>query len=351
MKNLTSWIVLGTICSLAVFTSSCSSESQSKNVSDKDSTSAIPVEIAEAKVGDISAYYSSTATLEAEDEAMVVAKVRGIIQKLNVEEGDFVKAGDVLAQLDDEQLQLEAQRAKATMDRLKNELNRKEELYNKNLVSAQEFENAKYEYQAQKSDYELAQLQVKYSRIQAPISGVISDRMIKVGNMIGADQEAFKITDFDPILAVLNVPEHEMNKIKKGQQALIEVDAVSGKTFEGQVLRISPTVDPETGTFEVTVSVRDESRQLKPGMFGRVQIVYDTHQNTLMVPKNAVMTEDGTSSVYIINNQMAYRKNINTGYVNGDNIEILEGLSPADTVVTVGQSSLQDSALVEVVSF
>ncbi|MDZ7682534.1 MAG: efflux RND transporter periplasmic adaptor subunit [Fodinibius sp.] len=351
MKKLTYWAVLGTICCLAVFTSSCSSETQSKNVSDKDSTSAIPVEIAEAINGDISAYYSSTATLEAEEEAMVVAKVRGVIEELYVEEGDDVKAGDLLAQLDDEQLQLETRRAKATMDRLQNELNRKEELFNKNLISAQEFENAKYEFQAQKSDYELANLQVKYLKIRAPISGVISDRLIKVGNMISTDQEAFQITDFDPILAVLKVPEHEMDKLRKNQQALIQVDAIAGKTFTGRVLRISPTVNPETGTFEVTVSVSDDSRQLKPGMFGRVRIVYDTHQNALMVPKNAVMIEDGISSVYLINNKMAFRRPVRTGYLNGDSIEILEGLSPADTVVTIGQSSLQDSALVEVVSF
>jgi membrane fusion protein (multidrug efflux system) len=336
---------------MAAFTSSCSSETHSKNVTDEDSTSAIPVEVATVQNGDISAYYSSTATLEAEEEAMVVAKVRGIVQNLNVEEGDLVKAGDVLAQLEDEQLALEAQRAKATMDRLLNELNRKEELYKKNLISAQEFENAKYEYQAQKSEYELAQLKIKNSKIRAPINGVVSDRLIKVGNMINTDQEVFQVTDFDPILAVLQVPEHEMSKIKKRQQALIQVDAIDGQTFEGQVQRISPTVNPETGTFEVTITVKDETRQLKPGMFGRVQIVYDTHQNALTVPKNAVMTEDGTSSVYVIKQNMAYRQPVNTGYVNGNNIEVMEGLSPADTVVTIGQSSLQDSALVEIVSF
>lgn len=351
MKNLVKWIVLGSVCAVAVFTSSCSTEMQSKNVSDKDSTSAIPVEIATANNGEISAYYSSTATLEAEEEAMVVAKVGGIVKELNVEEGDIVKAGDVLAQLEDEQLAIEAQRAKATMDRLQNELTRKEELFKKNLISAQEFENAKYEFQAQKSAYELAQLQVKYSQITAPISGVISERLIKVGNMIGTNEEVFQITDFDPLLAVLNVPEHEMNKLRKGQKTMIQVDALPGTSFEGSVLRISPTVNPETGTFQVTVSIKDESRQLKPGMFARVRIVYDTRQNTLMIPKNAVMTEDGTSSVYVINNGMAYRKTISTGYINGNNIEILQGLNPADTVVTIGQSSLQDSALVEVVSY
>lgn len=350
MKSFTGWVVLGLAFSLSIFTVSCGSESKSKNVSDKDSTAAIPVEVAKASNGDISAYYSSTATLEAQDEAMVVSKVRGIVKQLYVEEGDFVDANDVLAELEDEQLELEAQRAKATMDRLLNELNRKEELFNKNLISAQEFENAKYEYEAQKSEYELAQLKIRNSKIRAPISGVISDRLIKTGNMIGTDQEVFKITDFDPILAILKVPEHEMSKIQKGQQALIQVDAVQNKTFEGHVLRVSPVVDPETGTFEVTVAVKDDTKQLKPGMFGRVQIVYDTRQNALTIPKNAVISEDGLNSVYVIKNNLAYRKNIRTGYTNGNNIEIVDGLAPSDTVVTIGQSSLQDSAMVEIVS-
>ena len=351
MKYFSQWCLLGFIALLSAFITSCGSETQSKNISDEDSTAAVPVEVATANTGNISAYYSTTATLEADEQAMVVAKVRGIVEKLYVEEGDYVRAGTLLAQLEDEQLQLEAQRAKATMDRLKNELNRKKELYQKKLISAQEFENAKFEYQAQETAYELAQLQVRYSKIQAPISGVISDRLIKVGNMINTDQEAFQITDFDPLLAVLNVPEHELSKLQKGQSAFIEVDAVTGETFEGQILRISPTVNPDTGTFEVTVSVKDESRRLKPGMFGRVGIVYDTRESALMIPKNAVLDEDGISSVYVINNKLAYRRNIRTGYANGDNIEVLEGLNPADTVVTIGQSSLQDSSLVEVVSF
>jgi membrane fusion protein (multidrug efflux system) len=350
MKTLTNWVVLGSLFCLSITAGSCGVESQSKNVNDEDSTSAIPVEIAKATNGDISAYYSSTATLEAENEATVVSKVRGMVTEINVEEGDFVNADEVLAQLEDEQLELEAQRAKATMDRLQNELTRKEELFNKNLISAQEFENAKYEYQAQKSEYELAQLKIKNSKIRSSISGIISDRLIKVGNMINTDQEVFEITDFDPILAVLKVPEHEMAKIRKGQQALLEADAIKNETFEGKVLRVSPTVDPQTGTFEVTVYIRDESKQLKPGMFGRVRIVYDTHQNALMIPKNAVIEEDGLSSVYVIKNNLAYRRNINTGYSNGENIEVLDGLAPSDTVVTIGQSSLQDSAFVDIVS-
>jgi len=350
MKAITSWALLLSLVSLGLLNSSCSSESQSKDTGDKDTTAAIPVEAEAATRGTISAYYSTTATLEAEEEAMVVAKVRGIVNQLNVEEGDIVKAGQVLAKLEDEQLAIEATRAKATMDRLFNEYQRNKELYEKKLISLEQFENSKYEYESQKAAYELAKLNVEYATIRAPISGVISERFIKVGNMVNTDQQLFKVTDFDPLLAVLHVPEHEMSKLKKNQPAFIQPDAVEGNEFRGEIKRISPVVNPETGTFKVTVAVNDPTRQLKPGMFGRVRIVYDTRENALLIPKNAVMSEDGDNSVYVIRDEMVYRKNIRTGYVNGSNIEVLEGLSENEMVVTIGQSSLQDSSLVQVVS-
>ncbi|MDZ7714677.1 MAG: efflux RND transporter periplasmic adaptor subunit [Balneolaceae bacterium] len=351
MKYFKSILTLSLVASLAFLNAACTSETQSKANTEKDSTAAIPVEIASATRGTISAYYSTTATLEAEGEAMVVAKVRGILKDLKVEEGDFVKEGQVMAQLDDEQLQIEAQRAKATMDRMYNDYQRNKELFNKELVSADQFENSKFEYESQKSAYELAKLNVEYSKIKAPISGVVSERMVKKGNMISTDQQLFKITDFDPLLAILHVPEHEMNKLKKGQNALIQADAVQGEQFSGKVLRISPVVNPETGTFKVTVAVSDDTSRLKPGMFARVRIVYDTRNNALMIPKEAVMNEDGSSSVYVIDDKLVFRRSIQTGYVNGSNIEVTNGLKDGDEVVTIGQSSLQDSALVQVVSY
>lgn len=351
MKNVKIAFLLLSAASLAFLNNACTSETQSKDTGDKDTTAAIPVEISEVSRGSISAYYSTTATLEADEEAHVVAKVRGIVQDLRVEEGDYVKKGQVLAQLEDQQLEIEVQRAKSTMDRLYNEYQRNKELYEKKLISAEQFENSKFEYEAQKAAYELAQLDVEYSSIKAPISGVISERMIKVGNMVNTDQQVFRITDFDPLLAVLHVPEHEMSKLRKGQTAVIQVDAIRNMSFEGNVLRISPVVNPETGTFKVTVAIVDKTKQLKPGMFGRVRIVYDTHQDAMLIPKNAVLSEDGVNSVYVIKDNLAFRKNIQTGYVNGSNIEILEGVDSGESVVTIGQSSLQDSALVQVVSY
>lgn len=351
MTRLNIYFLLISVLAFSIINYSCSVETQSKDVSDEDSTAAIPVETAQAFKGPISAYYSSTATLEAEEEAMVVAKVRGVVSSIHTEEGELVKKGDVLAQLEDEQLEIESQRAKATMDRLYNDYMRNKELFEQELISADQYENSKFEYESQKAAYELAQLKIEHSSIKAPISGIVSERLVKTGNMVNTDQQVFKVTDFDPLLAILHVPEHEMNKLKKGQTTLIRPDAVKEQAFNGEVLRISPVVNPETGTFKVTIAVYDPSGRLKPGMFARVRIVYDTRDEALLVPKSSVLNEDGSESVYLVKDNIVYRKSIQTGYINGDNIEILDGLNEGDAIVTIGQSSLTDSALVEVVSY
>lgn len=316
---------------------------------DADSTLVIPVEVMDVSRGTISAYYSNTATLEAVEEANIVSKVRGIIQEINVEEGDEVRAGQVIAKIEDDQYRIEAERAKATLDRMYNDFQRNKELFDKQLISAEVYENSRFEYEAQKSAYELAQLNYQHTSIKSPITGVISERMVKKGNMIGIDQQVFRVTDFDPIQAILYVPEHERSKIRKGQRAELLADAIPGTLFTGKVERISPTIDPTTGTFKVTIYMDQNQDFLRPGMFGRVKIVYDTRENTKMIPKAAIISEDETQSVFVIKDSLAFRKNIRTGYINGTNIEVIDGLEDGEMVVTTGQGSLTDSTKVNIV--
>lgn len=351
MKRSTYSKLLGPVAAGLLFMTftACNNQQSSNDKEDADSTLVIPVEAKFVERGNISAYYSNTTTLEAEQEAMVVAKVKGIVKEILVEEGDQVSAGQVIAKLEDDQYRIEVERAKSTMDRLYNDYQRNKELFNKKLIAAEAYENSRYEYEAQKSAYELAKLDHAYTSIKSPISGVISERLVKVGNMIGTDQNVFKVTDFDPLQAILFVPEHEMAKIDNGQLAKLTVDALPGKTFEGHVERISPIVDPATGTFKVTVYIDEKDSKLKPGMFGRISIVYDTRSNTKMIPKMAVMNEDQTQMVYVIKDSVAYKKEIQTGYTNGVNIEVLEGLEDGEVVVTTGQGSLKDSSRVNVV--
>lgn len=173
--------------------------------------------------------------------------------------------------------------------------------------------------------------------------------MVKKGNMIGIDQQVFRVTDFDPIQAILYVPEHERSKIRKGQRAELLADAIPGTLFTGKVERISPTIDPTTGTFKVTIYMDQNQDFLRPGMFGRVKIVYDTRENTKMIPKAAIISEDETQSVFVIKDSLAFRKTIRTGYINGTSIEVIDGLEDGEMVVTTGQGSLTDSTKVNIV--
>lgn len=334
----------------SVLTVNCGEETQSKPSSTDSAKATIPVEIANVKTGAISAYYAGTASLEAENEATVVARSTGIVQDIFVEEGDRVKAGQVLAKLDDEKLAFEVNRALSNLKKLEADLARSQELFDKKLVSQEAYQTVQYNYEAQKTAYESAKLDLEFTRIKAPIDGIISERMVKKGNLVPSNQSLFKVTDFDPLLAVVFVPEKEMSKIKSGQNARMSFDALPNLMFNASVLRISPVVDQKTGTFRAVVEVRDPSNVLKPGMFGRVQVIYETHSQAMLIPKEAVIKEDQAEHVFVIEGGLAFKREIITGFNDVGVVEVLKGLSAGAQLVTLGQTSLRDSALVQVLN-
>ncbi|MDH3945683.1 MAG: efflux RND transporter periplasmic adaptor subunit [Chromatiales bacterium] len=311
---------------------------------------AIPVEIATLQRGDVYAVYSGTASIEAFGEAMVEAKVGGEVRELLVEEGDVVKSGQILARLDGDRLRLELQQSIANMNKLQREYDRNVELHQKGLVSPGAFENIKYDLQALRATNELAQLELSYTDIRAPIDGVVSERYIKVGNTIDPNDATFKVTDLDPLIIYLHVPERDYRQLQAGQNATILVDALKGKQFDGVVARVSPVIDAATGTFKVTIEVPDQSGQLKPGMFGRINIVYDMHANALQLPRSAVVGSDDEPAVFVVEDDVVRRQVVALGFSSGARVEVLDGLTGTERIVVVGQTGLRDGTRVEVVN-
>ena len=351
MKILSRLLLTLTLVAFSLSNTSCSSDAQSKSPEEEEEeVPAAPVEATTVKTGEIAAFYTGTASLEAEEEALVVAKTGGIVIEILAEEGQYVEEGQPLVKLDDERLTLELSRAEAALSKLRQDYERNEDLYQKSLISAVEYERIKSEYETQKAARDLAQLEVTYTTVRAPFSGIVSERLIKKGNMVATHAPTFRLTDFDPLLAVMHVPERELNKLRKGQRAELRLDALYGEVFTGVIKRISPIVDPTTGTFKVTIEVRDRSRQLKPGMFGRIRIVYDTRTDVLLVPKEAILAEDDESAVYVVRDSMAYRQVVETGYSNDKHMEIISGINAGDLIITTGQNSLRDSSKVEVIN-
>ena len=131
--------------------------------------------------------------------------------------------------------------------------------------------------------------------------------------------------------------------------ASIDVDALQGARFEGTVARVSPIVDPNTGTFKITIEVSDPTRRLKPGMFARINIVYDIHVNVLQIPRSAIIEEAGTTSVFVVDGEVVQKRVIHTGYAEGGNIEVLDGIDDDDEIVFVGHTNLKDGSKVAVI--
>ena len=206
----------------------------------------IPVEVAAVRTGSVTAFYSTTATLEAEREARVIPRLGGRITELFVEEGDRVTAGQALARIDAERYRLTLAQAEATLRRLEQDFRRSQEMQARNLISAEAFERAKFEFEAQKAQFDLAKLELEHTTITAPIDGVVSQRMVKVGNTVNTAEPAFVVTAMDTLLATLHVPERELSRLAAGQPALLSVDALAGQHYHARSERHRPVVDPKT---------------------------------------------------------------------------------------------------------
>jgi len=311
---------------------------------------AIPVEAATVSSGDMAAFYTGTASLEADLQSVVVSQITGVVLEILAEEGDFVEAGQVLARVETDRYRLAVAQANATLKRLETDFRRKKELFEKKLVSAEDFERVSAEYQAQKAAYDIASLELEYTNIRAPISGFISERMVRAGNLVELHQPVYRVTGYDPLLAVLHVPEHELRVLKKGLEVSVALDAWPGELFSGEIIRISPVIDPDSGTFRVTAKINDRDQMLKPGLFGRVEILYDLHRDVPVIPRSAVITEDERSHVFVVDvDGSASRRGVQLGYERAGLIEVRDGVTAGETVVTAGKGSLSDGVKVEVI--
>ena len=371
---------LALISSLSFALAACGGGKQDANAGQ----SSVPVEVAAAAHAPISASYSGTAALEAEHEADVVAKASGVLLKLDVEEGQYVKAGQLLAQIDPSSAANQLAQSQAQLRKAQATYERAAKAIKQQLIPKQEYDGDLYDMQAQVAATKSAQLQLSWTRITAPISGVISRRMLKQGNLVQANQAIFHIVDMHPLTATLNVPEREIGTLKAGQPVKLDVDALPGRQFAGSIERIAPVVDASSGTFRVTCLFDNTvvgNEQLRPGMFGRVDIVYDQRRDALVIPRSALMDEDGETAVFVVERGtakskpadkkakpkpgdaiaaepkkpaapvlVAKRRTVQIGYVDGDRVEIRAGLKPGDRVITLGRDAVRDGSEVQVLA-
>ena len=302
---------------------------------------ALPVVTAEVVRETVSSFLVATTTLTAERSLDVVARAGGQVIDVLVEEGDAVREGQLLAQLDPSDARLALAEAQAHFDNIQRAYARTSELAKHGGVTDQELENQRYQIELRTIALTRSRQQLTDTEIRSPITGIVGQRSVEPGATISSNSRLFHVLDPEPLLAVIHIPDAGRRSLRAGQG--VRVQAAGGVEVTGTIVLISPVVDSESGTVKVTVEL-DGADTLLPGSFVTVQVPTETRPDVLVVPKRAVLLERDQSIVYRVQEGVAVRTPVAVGLSAQDTVEISSGLSVGDAVVTVGHESLRDGA-------
>jgi len=337
--------------SLSAKADSAKNEKDKKDKKDeKPEEDAVPVEAITIQAGDVSSSLLYSATIETEEEVDVFPQLSGIIEKIHVEEGDLVKKGSVLLHLDDDEYRLAAEKAKVNYEQASSDYKRSKQIFEKKLISDNEYETSRFTMEKAKIEWEQAELTLERCKIKAPIPGVIADRMIKPGDRILTSMPLFHIVNQDRMIATVHIPAKDARLCEKGQRVIVTSDVLGKKKFEGWIKRQSPVIDAQSGTMKVTVGIKPHQRELKAGMFVSVYIITGTHNNVPLVPKNAIVYDGEDQYVFTISDDsLAHRIKLEPGYSDPYHVEALEGVDIGDKMIIVGQNALKDKTRIQIV--
>ena len=308
-------------------------------------TAAVPVVTADVVRETVSNFLVATTTLSAERSLDVLARASGEVVEVLVEEGDAVREGQLLAQLDPSDARLALAEAQAHYDNIQREYARTAELAKHGGVTDQELENQRYQIELRTIALDRSRQQLADTEVRSPITGIVGERSVNRGATISANTRLFHVLDLDPLLAVIHIPAAGRQSLRAGQG--VQIQAAGGVQASGVIDRISPVVEAESGTVKVTVQLDGagtDAGALVPGSFVTVLVPTETRPNAVVVPKRAILLERDQSIVYRVQDGVAVRTPVTVGLSAQDLAEITSGLSVGDAVVTVGHESLRDGA-------
>jgi membrane fusion protein (multidrug efflux system) len=320
----------------------CGGEAQSQVVATSTAPRGTPVEVAAVERGDLAPVYLATAALEAEREATLLAEMAGEVVSIEVEEGDRVVAGQVLARVDHTRQALELKQVASVADRLASDVARNEALVERRMISREAYDRARYESDTQVAAVELKRLDLGKTAIRAPFAGVVTRRFIKDGQWLKREDQAFAIADFSSLQARIDVPERSVALIRPGVPVSFEADAIPGRAFGARIERIAPVVDQASGTVGAVVQIDNADSALRPGLFVRLGVNYERIADALLVPRAALVEDDGRRHVFLVADGKAIKREVRLGLADGERVQVLEGLDAGDQVVVVGQNTLVD---------
>ncbi|MEY3209645.1 MAG: hypothetical protein RIT28_126 [Pseudomonadota bacterium] len=352
------------------------------------------VTVAAVGPGEVAATIQSTGVVESEAQADLTPEASGTVISISVEEGDTVKRGQVLAVIQNASLDAAYERAKAELARAERELAQVESLHKSGAVSNTELNTARDALNTAKTTLAEARSSAGHLRLVSPIDGTVAVRDLRYGEVAGG-KRAFQVVDLDRLRVVVKLPERDLSRLEVGQLATLTPVYDAEVHVAAELIRLSPTVDATTGTVRATLALPKGERTLRPGQFVSASLETERRQAPLVVPREAVVYDDGQAMVYRVAIEeppkeeapkeedkakegeeeekgfsfsfggegdkgaeeekevelpgpyrVARKVPVELGLSDEDTTEIVSGLNPGDEVVIVGQANLRDGARV-----
>lgn len=279
----------------------------------------------------------------------VTSQTSGALINVPVEEGSRVTAGQLLAELDSRELRAQLDAAEKNLVFVKSTAERSTQLLQQQVVTRFEYERDQAALGAAEATVTQLRTRLGFTRVVSPIDGVITQRFVQTGDVVGGQTRMFTVADMSALVTQLPVSELEVPMLRVGSTVSVQVDAIQ-RAVPGRIRRIFPAADSVSRLVPVEVAIEGAAaRDLRPGYSVRVTLQLDERENALVVPTRAVVGAAGSQSVFVITDGRAERRRIRVGPDNDGRMEVFEGLAAGDTIITTGNSLLRDGAAVRVV--
>lgn len=309
-----------------------------------------PVAAVEVAPRDLARTITVTGPVEPIRTVQVSAQTGGTLLTVRVQEGDRVKVGDLLAELDSREITAQLGHAKAVLANAETAFQRAKDMRTGDLISDSELDAARSAHDIAQADVELWSTRLAFCRITAPVSGMVTRKLVEKGNTVSTGDELFEIADDSALVVRVQVSELDVVHLKPGLPVSLRLDAYPGREIGGHIRRIFPAADPVSRLVPVEVELdpRPAGVNARPGFLARVQFTLERRDNVLAVPASAIGTAAAGSYVYVVQADTLVRRPVETGQTASGWVEVTRGLDAGERVVSSGQVNLRSGAPVRV---
>lgn len=315
----------------------------------KEAKVAVPVTVSPVTIQPSKRLVNFVGTLYGDQEVTLSSQVEGQIKGLSADLGDSVTSGQIVAEIDDDQLRARLRETEAMLSKAQADEARGRQLVGSRVISPQEYESMKTHAAVAEAQRDTLRVTIRHARVTSPITGAVARRFVSAGEYVRPGSQLFTLVAEDPLKLRGDVPERFAHELQTGQPVQVRVDAFPDTTFTGRLSRISPASNPENRSVAIEALVDNHDHQLRPGFFANAGVVTRADDRALMIPQEALITFAGVTKLFVVANGTAHERQVRTGTRGGAGfVEITEGLEASEMVATSGLSKLENGIAVTV---